>query len=384
MKLTIAHGPFAAAVTDAARALPARPPAPVLAALKLTASEDTLTVAGFDYEVSGEASAPAEVTEAGTALVSGRLLADITRVLKTKQPIGLTLEGTRVILTSGTTRYTLHTLPLEEYPSLPKLEEATGTVTGTALAEAVAQVATAAGTDNTLPVLTGIQLELADSKLTLAATDRYRFAVRTIDWTAADDTVTTAKTLIPAKALADTVKMLTGADRISVTLPGQTGVLGLAAPARSTTTRALEGELPQYKKLWPTADSINVTAVVDTGDLAAAIKRVALVAERNQPVQLSFSDGSLSLHAGTSDDAQAVDTLDAQIDSGVGDFTIAFNPAFLLEGITALVTPKTAMWMTERTKPAVFTGAAADADITKLEYAGDALQYLLMPIRLSS
>ncbi|WP_316779665.1 DNA polymerase III subunit beta [Streptomyces sasae] len=383
MQLTIAHDDFASAVADSARALPGRPPAPVMAALKLAADADgTLTVTGFDYEVSGRATVKADVTEPGTVLVSGRLLADITRLLKS-QPITLALEaGTRVILTSGATRYTLHTLPLEEYPALPTTEQLTGTVSGADLTEAVTQVATAAGRDDTLPVLTGIQLDLTDDKLTLAATDRYRFAVRTIDWTATDATVDTAKTLIPAKSLTDAVKMLSD-DRVRVTLPGQSSVLGLADSSRSTTARALDGQLPQYATLWPTRESINATAIVDSGDLAAAIKRVALVAAGNKPLQLRFTDGTLSLSAGTSDDAQAVDTLGIQYD-GVPDFSVAFNPSYLLDGITALAQPATVLWMTERTRPALLTGAPADATISALEYGGDPLQYLLMPIRLSS
>ncbi|MGW4784943.1 DNA polymerase III subunit beta [Streptomyces sp. NPDC004230] len=384
MELIIEHGAFAPVVADVARTLPAKPPAPVLAALKLAAGEGTLTVSAFDYEVSGEATVAADVTEPGTVLVPGRLLADITNALKAKKPIRLALEGTRVALTSGSTQYTLHTLPLEEYPSLPKIEEPTGTVSGSDLVEAVSQVATAAGRDTTLPILTGIQLELADGKLTLAATDRYRFAVRTIDWLAGGPATDATRVLIPAKNATDTVKMLAGTDRIQVTLPGPAAVLGLASATRSTTARALEGQLPDYKKLWPTHDSVNVTAVLETGELASAIKRVALVAAGNQPVQLTVTDGALSLRAGTSDDAQAVDTLDAQTTSGVGDFTIAFNPNFLLDGLSAIAAPKTVLWMTERTKPAVLSGAEAGADVTRLEFGGDALQYLLMPIRLSS
>ncbi|MFJ2007931.1 DNA polymerase III subunit beta [Streptomyces chartreusis] len=385
MQLAITHADFAPAIADTARALPARPPAPVLAALKLAAADGALTVSGFDYEVSGQATVKADVTDPGTVLVSGRLLADITRALKPKHPITLALEGTRLLLTSGPTRYTLHTLPLEEYPALPTTEEATGTVAGADLADAVAQVATAAGRDDTLPVLTGIQLELADGKLTLASTDRYRFAVRTIDWTATDTAVETATALLPAKSLTDTVKMLAGADRIRVTLPGQTGVLGLADAARATTARVIDGQFPQYGKLWPARETINAITIVDSGELAAAIKRVALVAGAGRPVQLTVTDGALSLDAGSFDDAQAVDTLDAQYDSGLfGDFTIAFNSTFLLEGITAIDAPNTVLWMTERTKPAVLTGADAKATLDAVAFGGDALQYLLMPIRLSS
>ncbi|MEU3855669.1 DNA polymerase III subunit beta [Streptomyces sp. NPDC029554] len=384
MKLTINHDDLAAVVADTARALPARPPAPVLAALKLAATDGTLTAAGFDYEVSGEATVKADVTEPGTVLVSGRLLADITRALKPKHQIHMTADDSRLIVNSGATRYTLPTLPLEEYPALPSTGEPTGTVTGPTLAEAVAQVATAAGRDDTLPVLTGIQLTLADGKLTLAATDRYRFAVRTIGWNAIDPSIDTAQALVPARSLTETVKMLADTDHIRVTLPGPTGVLGLADPSHATTARVIDGQLPEHRKLWPTRDSINATVIVDTDELTAAVKRVALVVGANRVLQLTATNGALSLQAGASDEAQAVDTLDAQYDGGREAFTIAFNPTFLLDGITALGAPKTVLWMTERTRPALLTGADSNVNLTELTLGCDELQYLLMPIRLSS
>lgn len=198
MKLRLEHAPFAAAVADAARALPARPPAPVLAGLKLEAAAGQLTVAAFDYEVSAQAGLAADIAKAGSVLVPGRLLSDITRTVTGKNPVELELVGPRLVLTSGSTRYTLHTLP-EEYPSLPKLGDASGTAAGRDLAQAVAQVAVAAGRDDTLPVLTGIHLTVADGKLTLAATDRYRFAVRTIDFTSTSD-IAEGQAVIPAKA----------------------------------------------------------------------------------------------------------------------------------------------------------------------------------------
>ncbi|MBT2393388.1 DNA polymerase III subunit beta [Streptomyces sp. ISL-1] len=380
MKLSLELAPFAAAVADAARALPGRPPVPVLAGLKLEAAAGQLTVAAFDYEVSAQATLAADVADAGSVLVSGRLLSDITRTLKSKNSVDLELDGTRLVLTSGAIRYTLHTLPLEEYPSLPKLGDASGTIAGSELAAAVAQVAVAAGRDDTLPVLTGVQIEIADGKLSLTATDRYRFAVRSIDWNVSSGT-TDGQALVPAKALLDTAKMLAGADQVDLTLPSDQGVLGMAGPARSTTMRALEGQLPNYKALWPTPDDFIASAVVDSEELTAAVKRVALVADRSTPIQLHFTQDALSLTAGSSDDAQACDRIDATFDTATGaPLTIAFNPSFLLDGLGALNAPSVSFRIVSAVKPALITGANNDGS----GVGDDSLSYLLMPVRLSS
>lgn len=371
MKLRTDLAPLAAAVTDAARALPARPPVPVLAAIRLEATAGTLTVAAFDYETSAQATVDAEITTPGTVLVSGRLLADITRTIKGTHPVDLELDGTRLVLTSGRTRYTLHTLPLEEYPTLPRPAAASGTVAEPALAEAIHQVATAAGRDDALPILTGIQAEITDDTITFAATDRYRFALRPIPWTPAKAAGTTTQTTIPAKSLAEAAKILATDDQVHLTLPASHGVLGLASRTRTLTLRAMDGQLPDHKSLWPT--DFTATADLDAADLADAVKRMALVAERGHPVKLHLTDGALALSAGTADDASARDQVTATTDLLTGaPVTIAFNPGYLLDGITALKKDRIRLQIVNPVKPALLV--PTDANPT-------ALRYLIMPIR---
>ncbi|TDU67877.1 DNA polymerase III subunit beta [Streptomyces sp. KS 21] len=373
MKLRTDLAPLAAAVTDAARALPARPPVPALAAIRLEATPSVLTVAAFDYETSAQATVDAEITAPGTVLVSGRLLADITRTIKGTHPVDLELDGARLLLTSGPTRYTLHTLPLEEYPTLPVPAEAGGTVSGPALAEAVHQVATAASRDDALPILTGVQAEITDDTITFAATDRYRFALRSISWTPAAATGATAKVTIPAKSLAEAAKILATDEQLHLTLPAAHGVLGLAGRSRTLTLRAMEGEVPDHKGLWPT--DFTATADLDAAELADAVKRMALVAERGHPVKLHLTDGALALSAGTADDASARDQVTATTDLLTGaPVTIAFNPGYLLDGITALKTDRIRMQIVHPVKPALLT--PTDEDPTTL-------RYLIMPIRQS-
>lgn len=182
MKLTIDHTAFAAAVSYAVRSLPARPPVPVLAGLLLDASSSRLRVSAFDYEISADTTAAATVFETGRALVSGRLLSDIVSTVR--GDVHLELRGPRLVLKAGSARFILPTLPLDEYPALPEPGTITGTLAGPAFAEAVAQVACAISREESLPTLTGIGLhhDSEAATFTLYATDRYRFAVRTLSW----------------------------------------------------------------------------------------------------------------------------------------------------------------------------------------------------------
>ncbi|MEU8887359.1 DNA polymerase III subunit beta [Streptomyces sp. NPDC048442] len=375
MKIRVERDVLAEAVAWTARSLPARPPVPVLAGLLLKAEEGALSLSGFDYEVSARVSVDAEVEEDGTVLVSGRLLADICRALPNR-PVEISTDGVRATVACGSSRFTLHTLPVEEYPALPQMPTATGTVPGEVFASAAAQVAIAAGRDDTLPVLTGVRIEIEGETVTLASTDRYRFAVREFLWKP-EDPEASAVALVPAKTLLDTAKSLTSGDTVTIALSGSgsgEGLIGFEGAGRRTTTRLLEGDLPKYRTLFPT--EFNSVAVIETAPFVEAVKRVALVAERNTPVRLTFEQGVLILEAGSSDDAQAVERVDANLDGD--DISIAFNPTFLLDGLSAIDSPVAQLSFTTSTKPALLSGRpAADAE------ADDAYKYLIMPVRLS-
>ncbi|MFD9221640.1 DNA polymerase III subunit beta [Streptomyces sp. NPDC002730] len=375
MKIRVERDVLAEAVAWVARSLPARPPAPVLAGLLLKAEDGALSFSSFDYEVSARVSVEAEVDEDGTVLVSGRLLADICRALPNR-PVEISTDGVRATVVCGSSRFTLHTLPVEEYPALPQMPTATGTVPGEIFASAAAQVAIAAGRDDTLPVLTGVRIEIEGDTVTLASTDRYRFAVREFLWKP-ENPDASAVALVPAKTLLDTAKALTSGDTVTLALSGSgagEGLIGFEGAGRRTTTRLLEGDLPKYRTLFPT--EFNSIAVIETAPFVEAVKRVALVAERNTPVRLSFEQGVLILEAGSSDDAQAVERVDANLDGD--DISIAFNPTFLLDGLSAIDSPVAQLSFTTSTKPALLSGKpAVDAE------ADEAYKYLIMPVRLS-
>jgi DNA polymerase III subunit beta len=375
MKIRVERDGFADAVAWAARILPQKAALPVLAGLRLEVGQDgTLHLSGFDYEVSAQAELEATVAEAGSILVPGRLLAEITRSLA-PQPIDLATDGSRVVLSCGSSKFTLPTLPLEEYPTLPAMPAVAGTVGSDAFAAAVSAVAIAAGRDDALPVLTGIRVEIDGEQVTLAATDRYRLAVRTLRWAPVDPAMQ-ATALVPARTLADAAKSLTAGAEVTLSLstggPGE-GLVGLSGAQRSTTSRLLDDEFPKYRSLLPEVSS--ATAVVDSAALTDAVRRVALVASRTSPIRLSFSADGVGLEAGGVDEAEAQESIPATFDGE--PLTIAFNATYLLDGLGSLDSDEAQLSFTGPTKPAVLTGKA-DAD------GGTDHRYLLMPVRLSS
>lgn len=376
MKFRVERDVLAEAVTWAARGLPNRPPVPVLAGVLLEADPaGSLTLSAFDYETSARITVPADVSEGGTVLVLGRLLADISRNLPAR-PIDVVTEGNKVQLTCGASRFSLLRMPSEEYPSLPVSPEPSGSVPGDVFTQAVAQVSVAADRSDTLPILTGVRVEIDGSTMTLLATDRYRLATREIEWNP-QDTSAAAVLLIPARTLAETAKALGAAASVDIALgdaAGGDGLVGFEAGQRRTTSRLLDGEYPKVASIFPA--SVDTEAVVETAALIEAVKRVALVAERNTPVRLRFTDGQVAIDAGAGDDAQASEAVECLLTGP--EIEIAFNPHYLLDGLHAVGTRFSRLAFTQPSRPAVLSGQPEADGEPDTSY-----RYVLMPVRFA-
>lgn len=380
MKLRVDRDALADAVAWTAKSLPVRPSVPVLAGALLAVSEGRLTISGFDYEVSSQVTLDVSADASGTALVSGKLLAEIVKALPAK-PVDIAADGSHVELTCGSARFTLPTMPVEDYPTLPDMPDSVGTVDAATFAAAVAQTAVAAGKDDTLPTMTGVQLELSPSGISLLATDRYRMALKDLDWRpgSGDLEVTT---LIPAKALSDTAKALGahGGD-VTIAMPdasaGPVGMVGFSSADRRTTSRVLDGQLPPLRSLLPTSFAAELR--VNTAELASVARRVALVTERNSQLRLTFDSDGLVVEAGGAEDAKASEALDC-VYSGE-PMKVAFNPQYLLDGLSAISAPGAVFSFTEPGKPVVLTGGVISED-DEADYTG--YRYMLQPLRFDS
>jgi len=422
MRFVVERDALAEAVAWVARSLPSRPVLPILSGLLLQAAPDGLTLSCFDYEVSARIGLDADVAEPGTALVPGRLLAEISRSLP-GHPVEID-DADDVTLTCGPASFSLVTLPIGEYPRLPELPRLAGTVDGGVLATAISQVSPAAGRDDTLPVITGVNVEINGDVITLVATDRYRLAIRELGWSPARPE-TRSTLLVPAKTLADAARMMApgvpvrimtrGTDRAGArsgpgaqegrtdeadtagSLRAADAMIGFESGGRRLTTRLIAGEYIKYSSKFP-AD-FGSCGDMPAARLAEAVRRVALVAERGSSVRLSFEPGQVTIEAGTKGQARARESVAAEF-SGA-ESAIAFSPQYLLDGLAgaltaAAVTPPASqeprdaereassppdegrirLQFTGPTKPALITGSPKAGDESAPDY-----RYLVVPLR---
>jgi len=375
MKFAVERDALVDAVNWVSKSISNRPITTALLGIVIDVA-DEITLSGSDLETSAKAKFKADISQKGKVLVPGKLLAEISRSLPAK-PVTFNLEGSRVLVTAGSAKFTLPTLPLVEYPALPELPTASGSLNSDLFATAVNQVAIAAGKDDSLPTLTGVFVEINKNQITLAATDRYRLAVRELTWSAQDANIETTS-LLRARTLADAAKSLIGTSQVTIALaPANTNekLVGFISEGKTMTSRVLDGSFPPFRHLLPTESTAD--AIIEVAPLLDSVRRVALVTDKTVPLRLNFSNNSLQLEAGTGDEAQASEKLD--INYKGEDINIAFNPTFLTDGLTAIYTAFVHITFTGANKPAVLTGQteAGSAPITNYKY-------LLMPMRYSS
>jgi len=384
LKFRLVRESFADAVSWVAKNLPTRPTVPVLSGVLLNGSDDGLTISGFDYEVSAEAQVAAEIASPGSVLVSGKLLSDITRALPDK-PVDCYVDGNRLSLTCGSARLSLPTMAVEDYPTLPTLPEETGTLPSDLFAEAINQVAIAAGRDDTLPMLTGIRVEISGDMVVLAATDRFRLAVRELTWSALSPDIE-ASVLVPARTLAEAAKSGIDGSEVRLSLGagmgvGKDGLLGISGNGKRSTTRLLDAEFPKFRQLLPAEHT--AVATIDVAELTEAIKLVALVADRGAQVRMEFADGMLRLSAGDDNVGRAEE--DLAVDFAGEPLTIAFNPTYLTDGLGSVHSERVSFGFTTPGKPALLRPASeADHPTGNAPFAALPTEYvyLLMPVRL--
>ncbi|MGK5554691.1 DNA polymerase III subunit beta [Actinomadura kijaniata] len=381
MEFRVERHALADAVAWAARTLPSRPALPVLAGMLVEATaEGTLTLAGFDYEVSTKVRTGADVAEPGRVLVPGRLLSEIVRNLPA-EPVDVALKGSEVVVRCGSAEFGLQVMPVEDYPTLPDVPDRAGTVSGDVFAEAVGQVTPAAGRDDTLPMLTGVRIDFDGDVLRMACTDRYRIAARELPWSP-DQEGFTAGVVVPARTLADVAKAIRPGDEVALSLTGITdSLIGISMGGRSMTTRLLDDQFINYRSRL-TGDWTS-TAKVQTAPFVEAIKRVALVTERTTPVRLAFGGGQVQIRAAAGDAARANEAMPAEL---VGpEIDIAFSPQYLLDGLNGVHSRYVRLECTGPTKAALLTGIPdPENEDEALDESGDTgFRYLAMPVRLS-
>ncbi|KQX05141.1 MULTISPECIES: DNA polymerase III subunit beta [unclassified Leifsonia] len=377
MKFQANRDVFSEAVSFAVKLLPQRTTLPILSGVLIEATATGLVLSSFDYEVSAQTEISADVEETGTILVSGRLLAEIASRLP-NAPVRFSTEDSRILVSCGSASFTLLSMPVEEYPSIPQISSETGVVPAEEFAAAVAQVAVAASRDDVTPVITGVQLEVSENSLGLVATDRYRVAVREIDWDGGSTgTAETISALVPARTLQEVGKTFghSGTISVSITSKDERELIAFTADKKTVTSLLIKGNFPPVRRLFP--DTVENYAVMNTADLIEATRRVSLVLEREAALRYSFTADGLTLEAIGSEQAQASETIDAVL-TGV-ETVVSLKPQFLLDGLGAVHSEFVRISFTKTENPNKPGPVLITSQTSRDQAGADSYRYLLQP-----
>jgi DNA polymerase III subunit beta len=361
MKFRCDRDELADALQTVQRGISSRPGIPALTGVLIDASDDgTLTLTTTDLEVSARLAIQVQVQEPGLALVPARLLADTVKSLS-DAPVDVETDQSQAHIRCAAYEGALRLLPAEDFPGLQEPAGTRITVEPSAFAEAVGQVARAASRDEARPVLTGVLLEVSREGVVLVATDSYRLAVRDLVATADGE----ARAIVPERAL-------TEAGRAAADLKGDIEAvtdgsqIAFRVGALTLTSRLIEGEFPNYRQLLPEGYESRLT--VSRQQLLEAVRRVGLLARDTTPVRMEFNALGVKLSSSSPDVGQAVETVEARYEGE--DLTAAFNPQYLIDGLTAATGESVRIDVRDGLKPGVVRGE------------GDELTYLVMPVRL--
>ncbi len=377
MKFQVNRDVFSEAVSFAVKMLPQRTTLPILSGVLIDAADAGLTLSSFDYEVSTQATIAADVEDGGRILVSGRLLADIASRLP-NAPVHFETDGSKVSVKCGSANFTLLSMPVEEYPTLPVVPEKTGMLPAEAFATAVSQVAVAASRDDVTPVITGVQLEAGENSLSLVATDRYRVAIREIDWEASGAKGAEPLTaLVPARTLTEIGKTFghSGTIAVAITSTDERELIAFSADDKTVTSLLIKGNFPPVRRLFP--ESADNYAVMNTADLMEAVRRVSLVLEREAALRFTFTIDGVTLEAIGSEQAQASETIDGHLNGA--DTVVSLKPQFLLDGLGAVHSEFVRISFTKTDNPNKPGPVLITSQTSKDQPGADNYKYLLQP-----
>ena len=376
MKFQVNRDVLSEAVSFAVRLLPQRTTTPVLGGILIEADANTVRLSVFDHEVSAQVEIIAQVETLGRTLVPGRLLSDIATKLP-NAPVEFKLEGTKVHVACGTTKFALPIMDVAAYPTLPEIPVVSGVVAGDVLATAINQAAAAAMKDDVQPIYTAIQIETTGDELSLLATDKYRMALVEVAWKA-NPGAEGASVLVPSKTLQEVAKTFANQGDVSLSIINneERQMVAFQANNRSVTALLIKGNYPPIKTMFST--EVENYSVVSKQDLLESTRRVMLVVQRDHPIKYTFGESTISLESIGNEVAEASESISAELNGE--ENTLSLKPQYLIDGLAGVHTEFVKIGFTRnhenpnKPSPVLITSHSA-----KEKSDADNYRYLLQP-----
>ena len=367
MKISTSTTELLGHLQTVARVASSRSAIQALSGVQIAAAEGRVELRATDMEIGLRMPLPAEVVRPGEAVLPARLLLDVVRQLPAGTvTLELRPEQQDVEVVAGTASFHLRTLRAEDFPVLPEPGgDRTVSMPAQAFVETITRVARSASRDETRPILTGILVSAEGTQLRMVATDSYRLSVKetTLDQPLAE----AFEANVPARALEE-LGRLVSPETESIAIGVRANQVVFAVGETALSSRLIDGQFPNYRQLLPEQFEHELT--MSTDELLTVARRIALMAQKNAPLRLSFSEGELRISAQTPDVGEASDTLPVPF---AGEpFEIGFNPEFLVAGLESAGAQDVVLKLISALRP----GLLESAD-------GSGFLYLIMPIRLN-
>jgi DNA polymerase III subunit beta len=363
IRVVVDRDTFASRLVQVSRAASARGAVQVLGGILLRARDGLLELEATDMELSLRTTVPATVEGEGTLVVPAKLLGDVVRLLPADEvTIAHRPEDGVASIDSGAYSGKLNIFAAEDFPRLPSVDVPLHEIMTASLLDTVQRVSRAASRDESRPVLTGILVRFEGQQLTMAATDSYRMAVKETTLSAAGPEL---EAIIPARALEELGRVAAGSENVQLGVNENHVIFG--AGDAWLTTRRIDGQFPNVAQLKP--ETFDVELDLSRGELLEAVRRAAVMAQRNTPLRLRFSEGELTISAQSQDVGETRESLAIRYDGE--PLEIGFNAEFLREGLESVAGDDVQLKLINPLRPGLLS-----AD-------GDAFWYLIMPIRLA-
>jgi DNA polymerase III subunit beta len=367
MKITTRRDALFGQLQTVTRAASTRSAVQALSGVQVLASSGGIELRATDMEIGLRVPLEGDVVRDGSVVLPARLIVDVVRALPGDE-VTLELRPAEqdVEIVGGSATFHIRTLRSEDFPPFPEPEGDHVAVPGPAFVETILKVARSASRDETRPVLTGILVSASGQELRMVATDSYRLSVKETQLESALSGSFEAN--VPARALQELTRIVQheGADELSVSVRSNQVVFEAGGVVLSS--RLIDGQFPNYRQLLP--DAYEHDLRLGGGEISEVVRRISLLAQKNAPLRLAFTEGELTVSARTPDVGEARETV--PVPFGGEPLEIGFNPEFLRDGLEAVENGDVSLKLISPLRPGLIE--AAD---------GSGFQYLLMPIRLN-
>jgi DNA polymerase-3 subunit beta len=368
VKLETSSQELLAQLQTAARVASTRSAVQALSGVQLVATTAGAELRATDMEVGLRVPLAGEVVREGTVVLPARLMLDVARQLPAGN-VSLELRPAEqdVEVVSGPAKFHLRTLRAEDFPNLPEPGgDQVVTVPAAAFVETIAKVSRSASRDETRPILTGILVSAQGAELKMVATDSYRLSVKE---TQLDPPIEGGfEANVPARALQELERLVAQSDAEQIRIGVRTNQVVFEVGGMVLSSRLIEGQFPNYRQLLPEAYEHQLR--LSGEELTGVVRRISLMAQKNAPLRLSFSEGELVVSAQTPDVGEASEPVPAPFQGE--PFEIGFNPDFLRDGLESVGGGDLVLKLISPLRPGLIEGADDSGFL-----------YLIMPIRLN-